>query len=217
MKSEPLIRPLHEYAAADVAELLARHDPITHHSEQAERRAAVAVILRDNDEGHVEMLFVKRAEHPLDPWSGHMAFPGGHQDPGDKTLLEAACRETFEEVGLSITPEMKIGRLDDLGGGRLGAYNMSVSPFVFHFEGEPRLKLERGEIDDAVWVSLPYLGEPSNIKPYYYESDPENRAFPSYQVDDRYTIWGMTFRMVGSFLACFGVHIPAEGEPTDVE
>src|SRR5687767_9515898 len=39
-------------------------------------RAAVALILRDGKAG-IELLFIRRAEHPQDPWSGQMAFPGG--------------------------------------------------------------------------------------------------------------------------------------------
>src|SRR4051812_3842337 len=62
-------------------------------SAPAIRRAAVAAILRDAAEGP-EILFIRRAEHPQDPWSGHMAFPGGREEPGDADLLETAIRET---------------------------------------------------------------------------------------------------------------------------
>src|SRR5258706_15931093 len=44
-------------------------------------RAAVALILRDGPQG-IEVLFIRRAEHPQDPWSGQMAFPGGRAEPG---------------------------------------------------------------------------------------------------------------------------------------
>ncbi|HYN43940.1 MAG TPA: NUDIX domain-containing protein, partial [Thermoanaerobaculia bacterium] len=57
------------------------------------RKAAVAVILRDGD-GGVELLFIRRAEHPRDPWSGQMGLPGGRVDPGDASPLAAALRET---------------------------------------------------------------------------------------------------------------------------
>ncbi len=58
------------------------------------RQAAVAVILREVDD-ELEILFIKRSETPGDPWSGHMAFPGGHEDPGDEDLKQAAVRETL--------------------------------------------------------------------------------------------------------------------------
>ena len=46
------------------------------------RRAAVALVLRDGPSG-IELLFIRRADHPEDPWSGQMAFPGGRSElPG---------------------------------------------------------------------------------------------------------------------------------------
>ncbi|HBF63055.1 MAG TPA: CoA pyrophosphatase, partial [Gammaproteobacteria bacterium] len=33
-----------------------------------------------------DILFIKRAEKVGDPWSGHMAFPGGHREREDDGL-----------------------------------------------------------------------------------------------------------------------------------
>ena len=68
-----------------LSRVLPRHAPQLH---EAERRAAVAVVGRSGPSGD-ELLFIHRAEHPLDPWSGHMAFPGGMVDPGDADPLAA--------------------------------------------------------------------------------------------------------------------------------
>src|SRR5690606_30206562 len=61
----------------------------------------------------LELLLLRRAEHPRDPWSGHLGFPGGRVEPGEGPL-EAAVRETFEEVGVELAAEHLLGRLDDL-------------------------------------------------------------------------------------------------------
>ena len=55
--------------------------------------AAVAAILRQAPSG-LEVLFIKRAERDGDPWSGHMAFPGGRREPHDSDLYSTALRET---------------------------------------------------------------------------------------------------------------------------
>src|SRR6185369_3871770 len=60
--------------------------------------AAVAMILRQGP-GGLEMLFIERAEHENDPWSGNLAFPGGKVEPGEEPR-QAAERETLEEIGL---------------------------------------------------------------------------------------------------------------------
>ena len=46
------------------------------------KRSAVALILQVRD-GQLHILMIKRAEREGDPWSGHMAFPGGRKDPVD--------------------------------------------------------------------------------------------------------------------------------------
>ena len=61
-------------------------------------RAAVAIILRDNDQG-TEVLLMQRAKHERDPWSGQMSFPGGKIDPEDVNSKATAVREAHEEVG----------------------------------------------------------------------------------------------------------------------
>ena len=59
--------------------------------------AAVALVIRAGTD--LDVLLIKRAEHEHDPWSGHMALPGGRWEPGDLGLQHTATRETLEETG----------------------------------------------------------------------------------------------------------------------
>ena len=54
--------------------------------------AAVALIWNNN-----EFLLIKRADQEGDPWSGQMALPGGHREPGER-CMDTAIRETKEET-----------------------------------------------------------------------------------------------------------------------
>jgi 8-oxo-dGTP pyrophosphatase MutT (NUDIX family) len=75
--------------------------------------AAVALLLRPRST--VELLLIQRAEHPSDPWSGHMALPGGRRDPGDPDLLHTALREVREETGIKAQRDAQlIGALDEV-------------------------------------------------------------------------------------------------------
>ena len=77
--------------------------------------AAVALLLREGVFS-TEVLFIIRAIHDRDPWSGNIGFPGGRLNHGGETPQQAAERETLEELSLDLGQARYLGRLDDLYG-----------------------------------------------------------------------------------------------------
>ena len=69
---------------------------------------AVALVLAPGSMG-LEALFIRRAERADDPWSGHIALPGGRREPGDADRLATAVRETREEVGVTLPASALLG------------------------------------------------------------------------------------------------------------
>ena len=124
------------------------------------RRAAVACLLRQSP-GGVECFFIIRAAHPGDPWSGDVAWPGGRVEAGE-TDLQAAIRETREEVGLHLDESCYklLGPLDDRPAVRKkGRATLVVRTFVFlqlAAETAP-LELQPKEVAAAWWVPLSLL------------------------------------------------------------
>lgn len=215
MKLDQSPKMLGEHRFADAAATLAAHIPDTSSSREAIRNAAVAVVLCDHPNTGLAALFIRRADHPDDPWSGQMAFPGGRFEPYDRTLVRAAIREAREEVGLTLTQDMLLGRLSDVSGGRLSMHRLAVSPFVFFVPEPPELK-PNYEVASTVWVPMSYLGDPANIQPYVFPLDPEKREFPAWHFDG-YTIWGLTYRIIANYMRLFDVEIPGEPQVTLVE
>lgn len=79
--------------------------------DEGRRRAAVAIVLSPGEAGPT-FLLTRRALH-LRRNAGNYALPGGHVEPGEDAI-DAACRETAEELGVSLGREAALGLLDDL-------------------------------------------------------------------------------------------------------
>jgi 8-oxo-dGTP pyrophosphatase MutT (NUDIX family) len=168
---------------------------------EADRRAAVAVVARDGGDGG-ELLFIRRAEHPLDPWSGHMAFPGGMVDPGDADPLAAARRETREELALDLDADAALlGRLSDVKPLSLRA-SLAISPFVFVLRGAPAL-LPNDEVQEALWIPWRFFADRANRSTFFWTRNGVPVPMPCYKWGER-VVWGLTLRMVDELLELVG-------------
>lgn len=165
----------------------------------AVRKAAVAAVLREVP-GEVELLFIRRAEHPRDPWSGQMGLPGGRVDPGDASPLAAALRETREEIGVDLGALGRfLGRLSEVRTHLpLGSVPHSVVPFAFAVDGEPALSPNH-EVQEAIWVPLSFLADRRNRSSFTWVRKGLPLPMPCYTFQGR-VIWGLTLRIVDELL-----------------
>ncbi len=163
-------------------------------------RASVAMVLRDTEAG-VELLLIQRAVRDDDPWSGHVAFPGGRRDPDDADPVATAVRETREEVGIDLAAGgVAIGRLDELRAiARHRPLDLVISPVVFVLEGSATITVAPREVESAVWVPLAFFASAAARSTYRRSLDGIDSEFPAFRYE-RYTIWGLTHRMLESLL-----------------
>ena len=178
---------------------LAGHRPSRKLLRPLMKRSAVAMILQVR-EGELNILMIKRAERKGDPWSGHMAFPGGRMDREDRNGFAAAVRETEEEVGLQLGPgDRCLGRLSDLNARpHKGAFGMAVSPFVFHLEREVRF-VPNYEVAEVVWVPLEFLLDTDNREQMVWERTGVRMPLPCYFYEGR-RIWGLSLAMLDELM-----------------
>ena len=170
-------------------------------------QAAVALIVCEPREGPCKILFIERAIREADPWSGHMAFPGGRWDPGDVDLRSTAVRETREEVGVALGDP--IGRLDDVQGSRgPRRQGLVVSPFVFEIQEPPVLR-SSPEVQSALWIPVPHLLDPESSVRHRLEGQGVAGTFPAVRFE-RYTIWGLTYRILRQFFQILDHELPGE-------
>ncbi len=187
---------------ASIEEALARRGRDEGEGVPKERKAAVAAVLREApDPGSgAELLFIRRAEHPKDPWSGQMALPGGRVDPGDASPFDAAVRETLEEVGVDLARVARpVGRLSEVRTHLpLGSVPHSVVPFCFALESDPRLT-PNCEVQEALWVPLSFLADRRNRSSFTWVRRGVPLPMPCYDWNGR-VVWGLTLRIVEDLL-----------------
>jgi 8-oxo-dGTP pyrophosphatase MutT (NUDIX family) len=168
--------------------------PHTQVADPTGRRAAVALILREGPRG-LELLFIHRAEHPQDPWSGQMAFPGGRAEDGDDGLVATAIRETREEIGIDLARSAEpLGALDELHAlSRMRPVDLKIAPFVFRLR-EPADPVLSPEVDAVLWLRLEELLGPEHRGLFDYPHGGTLLKFPCIRMAGR-TIWGLTYRI----------------------
>lgn len=180
-------------------------------------RAAVAVVLREGGAG-AEVLFIERATRSGDPWSGHMAFPGGRLEAGDPTPRAAAERETLEEVGLSLGGAEYIGGLGDIQGHRrFGQNRLVVSAHVFFAEDPGPIALQVSEVRSSLWFPLTgILDRERHVG--YRSAETGSMEFPGVLVGEpgRHVVWGLTYRFLELFMEAIEHPLPDRSAEFDL-
>lgn len=155
-------------------------------------RAAVAVLVRGLGSSDPQVLLGRRRDDPRDPWSGHIAFPGGRRETSDRDLLDTAVRECLEESGIRIARADAVCALPDEFAGRVTGANTAVRPWLFAVEADTEPTLGDGEMGRWEWLPLRALDDPSQRVAVRPRPDLE---MPGVRREDA-VLWGMTLRVL---------------------
>lgn len=165
-----------------------RAEPGTYDTE-----AAVSLLLRPAGSG-LEFLVIKRSESERDPWSGHMALPGGRRDACDESLWATAVRETREEVGLDLVEAGRLlGQLDDVTPSSRRIPAIAITPYVVAVARDA-VAGESREVERAVWVPVDVIVDEGYRGQLKLEVAPE-RGFPTIEYGG-HVIWGLTLSIL---------------------
>jgi 8-oxo-dGTP pyrophosphatase MutT (NUDIX family) len=161
--------------------------------------AAVAVVLHDPGDGP-RVLLMQRAERTGDPWSGHVALPGGRVDALDADLLATATRETREELGVDLSGARWVGHLPAMSPLAAGAA-VVVTPFLFIAE-LPVEPVCGPEAVAAFWLPLDAAARGSFDTTFVHPRT--QSAFPAWSFEGR-IVWGLTWRILSAVIQEAGV------------
>ncbi len=168
------------------------------------KEAAVALIIRPREA--LDVLLIKRAVHERDPWSGHMALPGGRWEPGDPGLRHTATRETREETGVDLqTSGLDLGKLDDVQPVNTGLPIERIAPFAFAVSPDTEAVVASHELDSVHWVPIDLLTDPRTASTTRIHFSGFSKSFPSYHVVGEH-VWGLTHRILTRFLDAYSAN-----------
>lgn len=145
-----------------------------------ERKAAVAVI-KSGD----QILLIRRKKIDGDPWSGHIALPGGHVET-DETIEQGVLREIREEISLCYSENDIVGEMSPVNTVRMP--DLWVYPVIIAAASYNGAKAGP-EVEEIRVV---------NIGDYHETIEP---GFNSPAMDyGGWIVWGLTYRILRTYL-----------------
>ncbi len=180
---------------ADLPDWFTRFEP----PENPPRRSAVLMLFGPGADGP-RVVLTERSE-TLRSHASQVSFPGGKLDPGE-TAVQAALRETWEEVGLDPSEVEVIGSFPDLW---LGPSSNAVTPVLgWVREPHPLRVIDRGEVARVEWVPVADLVEPANR---FTVKGPSGYVGPGFDVADLF-VWGFTAQLLAVLIEAAGIDVP---------
>ncbi|MBT0587161.1 CoA pyrophosphatase [Alteromonas oceanisediminis] len=152
---------------------------------QAGKPAAVLIPLVQHDDG-LRVLLTRRAAH-LKHHPNQVSFPGGRQEEGDADAVEAALRETHEEIGISRDQITVLGKMPNYR--TISGYE--IVPVVGLVKANLPLTLDPNEVAEAFEVKLAHVLDRDNH--FIHWVDRQQSRYPIYFIPANNTyIWGAT-------------------------
>lgn len=194
------------YTAEQVRSSMASHHPDVL-AIDGFRNAAVLVPLLQGPSG-LELLLTVRAS-TLRSHAGQIALPGGRLEQGE-TFIDAAIRETFEEVGLVVDPAAVLGELSD----HPSPAGYVARPVVALLEWPQPVRVDPGEVAEVFTVPLSGLRAVEPRSELRELKDFRRRIY-FYQWGER-NIWGFTGNVIKDlFDVLDGADSAADGRARD--
>jgi 8-oxo-dGTP pyrophosphatase MutT (NUDIX family) len=158
------------------------------------RHASVGIIVAGANE-NPSICFIRRAKWESDPWSEHIAFPGGSRS-ADEDAVQTLRRELQEEIGWVIEEHRRPTPLPQLrirlaGRERL----MLLDAFVYRVEGEPPVLKCGPEVASAFWIPVSELWNTKNLDYHALGDNGETLVYPAIRTSHG-IIFGITLRVL---------------------
>jgi 8-oxo-dGTP pyrophosphatase MutT (NUDIX family) len=159
------------------------------------QKSAVMILFVPDEDNDVSVILTIRSEN-LGSHSGQISFPGGRLEEGE-TALEAALRETHEEIGISSALIEVVAQLSDF---YVMPSNSVVYPYIGILKRLPDFQINEDEVQEIILVKLEYLLEKENLVSELWHFHSFSADVPHWKVHKEKNLWGATAMILSEFL-----------------
>lgn len=156
---------------------------------ESARPSAVLVGLFESANG-VEAILTRRSQ-ALTNHRGEISFPGGRLENGE-TAVDAALRETHEEIGIAPSEARVMGELNSMS---TVVSNSHIVPIVASYASAPTFSAVNSEVDRVFSVPLLELARQDTYRQEHWVFSDREFQINFFYLDDE-TIWGATARIL---------------------
>ncbi|MFC7490088.1 MULTISPECIES: NUDIX hydrolase [unclassified Knoellia] len=163
-----------------------------------DRRSAVLMLFAPSADGGYDVVLTARSRD-LRAHPGQVSFPGGRVDPTDAGPVEAALRETEEEVGVDPASVDVVGTMPALF---LTPSGNAVTPVLAWWPtpGEVRV-VDPGEVERVERVPVAELLDPARR---FTVAHPSGYRGPGFEAGGLF-VWGFTALLLGAVFDLAGL------------
>ena len=157
------------------------------------RKSAVMLTLFFRKDS-LRSLLIQRATYP-GAHSGQISLPGGKQELYDKSLLETAIRETFEEISVPVSPNEIIGSLSPI---TIPISKFTVYPYISLLSDTPEYKVDGNEVVSIIEFDVWEFIHHAAINNYKVKGISAELEAPAFNIDG-HIVWGATAMILNEF------------------
>ncbi len=157
----------------------------------AKKAGVLALFYPDDSQKTTLVLILRKTYNGVH--SAQVGFPGGKLEDQDKSLQDAAVRETFEEVGVPIQDIKIVKQLSEV---YIPPSNFHVQPFIGISQNRPKFVKQDDEVEAIIEVELQHFLDDNQLVTKTvstsYSIDVEVPAFKL----NNFVVWGATAMML---------------------
>ena len=156
------------------------------------RKAAVTALFYPDEKQVTKLILIlRKTYHGVH--SAQVGFPGGKLEDSDESLMDAALRETWEEVGVPIADIEILRALSEM---YIPPSNFTVYPFVGITNKTPKFIKQDEEVEDLIEVLLTDFLDDASITDVNVMTSLEREMQVPAFILNGHIVWGATAMML---------------------